>query len=229
MKKHYYSLLIIAFCSNIYLMGQEEKPLSKHSKKELEALVQKQARIIENQEIELNKKALLQAELETKLKQETEKSAKQLKACNDSLQQSRLELGELNNLYQKLLDEPPLSIEVFDLFSFGYQPYRYNETEYQIHLKAAREEVIKARMANIFDLIRLLQSAKVDEERKKLLFQGFKLCYIGYFDSISQEQLTYYNSNIEQVLLKGVESKTYKEMDITAKENRWIELLKRAR
>ena len=74
-------------------------------------------------------------------------------------------------------------------------------------------------------LIELLQSHKIDDEMKRVLFESFKRAYQGYFDQLTQAQLTFFNPKIEKMLQTGLRQKTLREIDVVVKENRWIQLL----
>lgn len=222
-------ILICSLSVTVWLHAQD-KPIEKYSKKELLALVGQQTNQLTAQAAEikaLNKALDTTTQSAQKWMTRSNELSIVVKTCEQELLKSKEAYAELNKQYEILQEEPPKEIEVMDLYSFGYQPYKYNEKQYQLHLDAAREEVIKARMANIRDLVRLLQSHKIDDDIKKSLYLGFVMTYKGYLDGIGQERLTYYNEALEAELKKGITQKTYKELDVISKENRWIQMLER--
>jgi hypothetical protein len=208
----------------------QDKPISKYSKKELLALVESQQAALVRNEIALKDNAKSMAILKAEQAANTEEigELKAIKAQQEkNIQSLETQYAALKNKYELLLAEPPKNIEVLDLYSFGYQPYKYNERQYKQHLDDTRTDVISTRLKNVRDLVRLLQSQKIEEDVKKSLYLGFVLSYNGYLDVISQEKLTYYNEALEAKIKSGITQKTYKELDIISKENRWIQLLER--
>ena len=220
-------ILILFFAAFITItLSAQDKPISKYSKKELLALVERQSLELANHKIVQKNKSeeidslnvIIEGAVDA-LNKFTQLTAEQAK----DIERLEEKYANLSLKYETLLAEPPKDIEVLDLYSFGYQPYKHNERQYQQHLEVTRT----ARLANVHDLVRLLQSHKIEEDVKKSLYLGFVLSYKGYLDHISQEKLTYYNEALEATIKSGITQKTYKELDIISKENRWIQLLER--
>lgn len=222
-----WSVLFLILTFTIIAEAQE-KPLKRHSKKQLIAMLEKEQLKIDSLNLVLKAErgrmnSLKKDQLELKAERKgLEAELAEEREAKLSLQQK---FEQLNQQYVGLCEAPPKEVEVLDLYSFGYQPLQYSEREYKKQLKIARETVEKFRMGNLLDLIRLLQSDRVEDDMKDLLFQTFKRAYKGYFDALTQAQLTFYNPKIETILKKGIRQKTFKEVDQIEKENRWIQLL----
>lgn len=223
---------ILIFClillSGTSALFAQEKPLRKYSKKQLIAMLE-----AERVRTDSLANLLLVSENENKaLEAKTanlESDIHNLQKRLEEDQRLRFDLQKrfetLNKQYVGLCEAPPKEVEVLDLYGFGYQPLQYSEKEYQKQLKIAREAVVDFRMNNVLDLIRLLQSHKVEDEMKKVLYQSFKKAYRGYLDQLTQAQLTFYNPKIEASLKRGIRQKTSKEFSQVELENRWIQLL----
>lgn len=221
--------ILMIFCCAFMAaaLAAQDKPISKYSKKELLALVESQGATLVRNEIALKDNAKSIAVLKAEAAANAKKNEELTTIKEKQIESLETQYATLKNKHELLLAEPPKEIEVLDLYSFGYQPYKYNERQYKQHLDDTRTDVISARLKNVRDLVRLLQSHKIEEDVKKSLYLGFVLSYNGYLDDISQEKLTYYNEALEAKIKTGITQKTYKELDIISKENRWIQLLER--
>lgn len=212
----------------IFNAQAQEKPLKRHSKKQLIAMLEKEQLKSDSLNLVLKEERGRMNSLEKdqlELIAERKRMQSELEEGRNAKLSFQQKYEELNKQYVGLCEAPPKEVEVLDLYSFGYQPLQYSEREYKKQLKIARENVEKFRMSNVLDLIRLLQSHKVEDEMKNLLFQTFKRAYQGYFDGMTQAQLTFYNPKIETSLKIGIRQKTFKEIDQIEKENSWIQLL----
>jgi hypothetical protein len=221
-------ILLLILMATAYQLKAQDKPLKKYSKKQLIAMLDAEQQKNDSLSLALSASENTNHSLEEDKEQlegqlhELGRQLTKTKAEKLDLQQ-RFE--QLNKQYVGLCEAPPKEVEVLDLYSFGYQPMQYSEGEYQKQLKIAREAVLEFRMNNALDLIRLLQSHRVEDEMKKVLYQDFMKIYRAYIGNLTQAQLTFYNPKIESTLKRAIRQKTLKEIDLIEKENRWIQLL----
>jgi len=203
--------LTIIFISIALFANAQDKALEKISKKELLVLMKAQQKILNAQKKIIDSLSL---------------SCQNLKVAQlDSILYKNELIYELENQLFKIKNEPPKNIEVLDLYSFGYQPFKNNERQHFLFLEETRKSVEKARLRNIATMIGILQSKKIDIELKKQLFAGFQAAYQGYFDNLTMEQLSFSNAHLDATLKNAVLQKTITELDASNKENRWIMLL----
>jgi hypothetical protein len=203
--------LTFIFIALAFSANAQDKALEKLSKKELLALLQTQ-----QQTLNAQKKTIDSLNL----------SCQNLKTAQlDSMTLKNELIYELENQLFKIKNEPPKNIEVLDLYSFGYQPFKNNERQHSLFLEETRKAVEKARLRNIATMIGLLQSKKINIELKKQLFAGFLAAYQGYLDNLTMEQFSFSNADLDATLRNAVLQKTAKELDASNKENRWIMLL----
>lgn len=120
------------------------------------------------------------------------------------------------------------NVEVLDLFSFGYQPFRNNEIQYAQFLKETTDEVLKSRIENVYRMRELFMSKNIHSELKYDIFEAFKRVYPGLLNVSQTDFIENFDTLLNNIYL-AVENKTKWEISSSSFENRWIVLMESLR
>lgn len=115
-------------------------------------------------------------------------------------------------------------VEVYDLYSFGYQPLKTSVREYEALFAATRQAIETSRWKNVEQLGLMLGSKKLSEEDKTALTQAFGNIYPELRPLVWRD-LVRPDAALQQSIKNAIAAHTQTELQAMRLENLWIQAL----
>lgn len=132
------------------------------------------------------------------------------------------------NLQNQIADCQTLTrrqVEVFDIYSFGYQPFKNSDKEFKAQLKNTLKAIENARWKNIEELAAFLKSKKKTEAEKQMVFDAFSRLYPALKNSINRASFEIFSAETQNIIRQQIAIQTQNELNSAARENLWIQAL----